>query len=272
MGVWLGVSEKGSNNRNQIKLSLIIPAYNEEMNIIPTLNSLLATLRHESIPFEIIVINDNCQDNTRQLVEERQKEMPEVILVNRTLPRGFGRAVRSGLEHSTGDVIILFMADLSDDAQDVIRYYRKIEGGFDCVFGSRFTKESKVTGYPKIKLIVNRIVNRMLQILFFTKHNDLTNAFKAYRSHVIRDIMPLQASHFNITIEMSLSALIRKYNIATIPINWNGRTWGSSELRLRVMGRRYLATLLKIWFERMLIMDDLIAEKKPNSDLSFRQD
>jgi dolichol-phosphate mannosyltransferase len=245
-----------------MKLSVIIPAYNEEMNIIPTLDELLNTLRKEDIPFEIIVVNDNCQDNTRRLVEERQKDAPEITLINRDLPRGFGRAIRSGLKYATGDVIIPVMADLSDDSLDIIRYYHKIEEGYDCVFGSRFMKGSNVKGYPKVKLIINRLVNKMLQILFFTSHNDLTNAFKAYRSHVIKDIMPLQACHFNITIEMSLSALIRKYNIASIPINWNGRTWGSSDLKLREMGRRYLATLLKIWFERMLIMDDLMSEKE----------
>jgi dolichol-phosphate mannosyltransferase len=261
MGVRKIVSEPKSN---QMKLSLIIPAYNEEMNIIPTLDELLKTLRKEHIPFEIIVVNDNCHDNTRSLVEEKQKEAPEIVIINRTPPRGFGRTLRAGLKQATGDVIIPVMADLSDYSQDVIRYYRKIEEGYDCVFGSRFTKGSKVTGYPKIKLIINRLVNRMLQILFFTRNNDLTNAFKAYRSHVIQNIMPLQACHFNITIEMSLSALIRKYKIASIPIHWNGRTWGSSNLRLREMGRRYLATLLKIWFERMLIMDDLMADKEEN--------
>ncbi len=248
-------------DQNRMKLSLIIPAYNEEMNIISTLDKLLKALRVEGIPFEIIVVNDNCQDNTRQLVEERQKEAHEIILINRTPPRGFGRAIRSGIDRSTGDVIIPVMADLSDDSRDVIRYYRKIEDGYDCVFGSRFMNGSSVTGYPKNKWIVNRIVNRVLQVLFFTRHNDLTNAFKAYRSDVIKDIMPLQACHFNITIEMSLSVLIRRYKIASMPINWNGRTWGSSDLRLREMGRRYLATLLKIWFERLLIMDDLIDDR-----------
>jgi dolichol-phosphate mannosyltransferase len=255
------VSESKSNN---LKLSLIIPAYNEEMNIIPTIDNLLKVICDEGIPFEIIVVNDNCKDNTQEVVEKKQKNTPEIVLVNRRKPRGFGRAIRSGLKHASGDIIVPFMADLSDDPLDVIGYYRKIENGYDCVFGSRFTRQSKLSGYPKLKLVINRLVNRFLQVLFVTGHNDLTNAFKAYRSNVIKDIMPLQACHFNITIELSLSALIRKYKIASMPVNWNGRTWGSSNLRLREMGRRYLATLLKIWFERMLIIDDLMADKKTN--------
>lgn len=249
-------------NAPALKLSLVVPAYNEEMTIRPTLTSLMSALRAASIPFEIIVVNDNCQDNTQSTVVEMMAGAPEIVLVNRTPPSGFGRAIREGLCHVTGDVVVPFMADLSDDPRDVIRYYRLIAAGKDCVYGSRFTRKSHVTGYPRMKLAVNRLVNRMLQVLFLTRHNDLTNAFKAYRKDVIEAISPLQACHFNITIEMSLSALIRGYDIAVIPIDWNGRTWGSSQLHLREMGRRYLATLLKIWFERLLIMDDLTAEQR----------
>lgn len=248
--------------KNTLKLSVIIPAHNEEENIGQTVSDIAAELHKEEIPFEIVAVNDNSRDGTESVIKKMQVEIPELVLVNRTLPAGFGRAIRTGLENFTGDVVILVMADLSDDQKDIVRYYRKLEEGYDCVFGSRFARESVVKDYPKVKLIMNRIVNKMLQILFFTSHNDLTNAFKAYRSYVIKSILPLYACHFNITIEMSLSALIRKYNIVSIPINWYGRTWGQSKLKLNVMGRRYLATLLKIWLERLLIMDDLMAEKK----------
>lgn len=248
--------------RNSLKLSVIIPAHNEEENIGPTVTDIAAELRKEEIPFEIVAVNDNSRDETEAAIKRMQAEIPELLLINRTLPAGFGRAIRTGLENFTGDVVIPVMADLSDDPKDIVRYYRKLEEGYDCVFGSRFTRESIVKDYPKVKLIMNRLVNKMLQILFFTSHNDLTNAFKAYRSDVIKSILPLHACHFNITIEMSLSALVRKYNIASIPINWYGRKWGQSKLKVNVMGRRYLATLLKIWFERLLIIDDVMAEKK----------
>ena len=97
--------------------------------------------------------------------------------------------------------------------------------------------------------------------MFLTRYNDITNAFKAFRTSVIRECGPYQASHFNITIELSLSALIRRYHIAQIPINWYGRKWGASKLRLQEMGRRYLSTLLMMFFQRMLISDDLLAER-----------
>ena len=247
---------------NSLLYSILIPAYNEEKNIIPTLETLAEKLRAEGIPFELLVVNDNSTDNTPAVIEEKAHEIPEIHLVHNTPPGGLGRAVRCGLEHFNGDVLAVVMADSSDHPDDVVRCYRKIEEGYDCVFGSRFRKGSKVTHYPPVKLVVNRIVNRAMQALFFTHHNDLTNAFKVYRRHVIESILPLQAAHFNITIEMSLSSLIRRYRIADVPITWSGRTWGVSNLRLRKMGRRYLCTLLMIWCERLLILDDLLMENK----------
>lgn len=242
-------------------LSIVIPAYNEEENIEPTLSEIITVLNAKSIPHEIVVVNDNSKDKTPDVVRKMQLTHKQIKLVNRTPPGGFGRAIRTGLENFSGEYVVIVMADLSDDPEDIAKYYYKLKEGYDCVFGSRFQKESKVIDYPIVKLYINRIVNKMIQLLFWTGHNDLTNAFKGYRYDVVQTILPLRAAHFNITIEMSLSTLIRQYKIASVPIHWYGRKWGQSNLKLRAMGRRYLATLIKIWFERILILDDLLAEK-----------
>lgn len=228
------------------------------------MTEIAAKLKAAAIPYEIVVVNDNSKDKTPDIVRALQKKDRGIKLVNRTPPGGFGRAVRTGLENFSGDIVTIVMADLSDDPEDIIRYYRLIaDEGYDAVYGSRFVKGAQVVEYPKVKLYVNRIVNKMLQLLFWTRHNDLTNAFKAYRADVVRSVLPLKGAHFNIIIELSLSVLIRRYNIASCPIRWYGRKWGQSNLKLRAMGRRYLATLIKIWFERILILDDLMAENSP---------
>jgi dolichol-phosphate mannosyltransferase len=245
-----------------MKLSIIIPAYNEAENIGPCLKELQQVVGAENgIPYEIIVVDDNSSDATAEVVGAMIERDPLVRLVRRQPPGGFGRAIRSGLEAVTGDVVVICMADLSDDPRDVVAYYRKISEGFDCVFGSRFIKGSRVEQYPWVKLVVNRIVNTCIKWMFWTRFNDMTNAFKAYRTSVIRECGPHEASHFNITLELSLSALIRRYNIAQIPISWSGRQWGASNLKLREMGRRYLSTLLMMFFQRLLISDDLLAER-----------
>ena len=258
-------SSPGPAPANTLLYSIIIPAYNEERNILPTIRALAGELRDEDIPFELIVVNDNSSDQTPGVVADARDEFPEITLVHNAPPNGLGRAVRCGLAHYSGDVAAVVMADLSDNPKDVVRCYRAIEEGYDCVFGSRFIKGSHVSQYPIVKLIANRLGNRLIRLMFMTRFNDLTNAFKVYRRHVIDDISPLHAAHFNISIEMSLSALIRRYNILQIPIKWSGRTWGQSNLHLRAMTRRYVCTLLKIWFERLLILDDLMAEKGPQS-------
>lgn len=254
-------------DESAVLLSVVIPAYNEEKNLPPTVEDLLRVLRREAISFEIVVVNDNSKDSTRDVVLGLVRNNPEVVLVDNVPPGGFGRAIRMGLRSFAGDAVAIVMADSSDDPEDLVRCYRKLQEGYDCVFGSRFRPESKVVGYPPLKLAVNRIVNRMLQVLFLTRFNDLTNAFKVYRREAIEGIGTLDSSHFNITIEVSLSCLIRRYRIAEVPINWYGRKWGGSNLRLGQMGRRYLATLLKIWFERLLISDDVMLETEHRGGL-----
>ena len=249
---------------HELKASFVIPAFNEGDNLPATVNALQEVLQQNAIPYEIIIVNDNSTDNTGAVIAELIAADPCIRTIDRDPPSGFGRAIRSGLELVQGDVVFIYMADSSDDPADALMYYRKIEEGFDCVFGSRFRRGSKVTNYPKFKLLVNRMVNRCIQLMFFCPFNDLTNAFKAYRTHVILECGPYRASHFNITIELSLSALVRKYSIAEVPINWYGRTWGNSSLSLGKMGRRYLSTLIKVYGEKLLISDDLITERLAN--------
>jgi dolichol-phosphate mannosyltransferase len=124
-----------------MKLSIVIPAHNEEKNIGKCLGELRKVVGEKyNIPYEIIVVNDNSQDSTEDVVREAMKTDQAVRIVNRTPPGGFGRAVRSGLEAVSGDVVVIYMADLSDDPEDVVVYYRKIQEGYDCVYGSRFIK------------------------------------------------------------------------------------------------------------------------------------
>ena len=241
-------------------LSVCIPARNEEGNIGKAISAIAETLNEEKIPFEIVIANDNSTDNTAGIVRDRMAAGIPIRLINRTPPGGFGRAIRSCLTHAKGDIIAIMMADLSDDPKNLVDYYRVICSGYDAVFGSRFIPGSVVTDYPRVKLVANRVGNKLIQLLFRTGHNDLTNAFKAFRGDAIRSIMPLYASHFNITIEISLGLLVRGFSIATVPINWYGRTWGQANFKIRELGRRYFATMLKAFAERLFIHDDILAE------------
>ncbi len=241
--------------------SLVIPAHDEEHNLVSTVEELVRVLESERIPHEVVIVDDNSSDRTGAVAQELASRLRQVRIVTRTRMPGFGRAVRAGLDACRGDAVAIVMADRSDDPRDVVRYYRKLEEGYDCVFGSRFRSGSRVEHYPRGKLIANRIVNRSIQLLFWTRFNDLTNAFKAYRMEVLRACGPYSSSHFNLIVEMSLSALIRRYHIAEIPIRWYGRTWGASKLSIFQMGRRYLVVVLKVFFDKLLIGDDILEER-----------
>jgi dolichol-phosphate mannosyltransferase len=237
-------------------LSIVIPAYNEEDCIADTVHSIVERLQRDNLDYEILVVNDNSKDHTEGVLQELNQENPRVRYVTNYYPNGFGFAVRCGLENFTGDAVAIVMADSSDSPENIVDYYYKLQQGYDCVFGSRFVKGGKVIDYPGHKLLVNRLANLFIQIIFGLPFNDTTNAFKIYRKEVIEGISPLLSHHFNLTVEMPLKAIVRGYSYTTIPITWRNRTTGVSKLKLKEMGSRYLFIVLSIWLEKHLSRGD----------------
>jgi dolichol-phosphate mannosyltransferase len=171
-------------------------------------------------------------------------------------PHGFGRAITLGLDSMTGDAAVIFMGDESDDSRDVVRYWEKLNEGYDCVFGSRFIKGGGTIDYPPIKLFMNRLANSFVRLLFRHGLNDTTNAFKAYRKEVIEGIRPILSPHFNITVELPLKAIVRGYNFTVIPITWRNRRTGVAKLKIKEMGSRYLFIVLYVWLEKYFSQGD----------------
>lgn len=165
-------------------------------------------------------------------------------------PHGFGHAIRLGLDRMSGDAVVIMMADASDDAGDVVRYWQTLNEGWDCVFGSRFIAGGNTIDYPRLKLLFNRLANTFLQLVFGIQLNDTTNAFKAYRREVIAGCRPLLAAHFDLTVELPLKAITRGFTWTVIPITWRNRKTGEAKLKIKEMGRRYLFTVLSVWLEK----------------------
>jgi dolichol-phosphate mannosyltransferase len=246
-----------SDNLTGIKVfSIVIPAHNEEGCIVPTIESISQILEQKKIAYEILVVNDNSRDKTEELLQQLNSENSQVRYINNYYPNGFGFAVRCGLENFQGDAVAIVMADSSDAPENIVDYYYKLQEGYDCVFGSRFIKGGKVIDYPTHKLLVNRLANLFIQILFGLKFNDTTNAFKAYRREVIEGISPLLSHHFNLTVEIPLKAIIRGYSYTIMPITWQNRATGVSKLKLKEMGSRYLFIVLYAWLEKYLSRGD----------------
>ncbi len=240
-----------------MKLSIVIPARNEEGNIGKTLSLLREHLDKNGLSnFEIVVVDDGSKDRTGEIVRDFSLQDSRIRCVRNTGRHGFGRAVAFGLSHFTGEAVIIYMADASDDPADVIKYYGILRDEADCAFGSRFMKGGGTIDYPRFKLVINRIVNLVIRLMFRHGYNDTTNAFKGYRREVIENSRPYVSPHFNLTIEMPLKAFVRGYSYKIIPITWRNRDVGESALKLKEQGSRYLYTLLTVWFEYLLVRRD----------------
>ena len=249
LAYWVGSGVAGM-------LSVVIPARNEQGNLDTTVAALIHALDEANIVHEIVLVNDHSTDGTAAEARALEQRFPTFRCVDNRLPNGFGLAVRYGLSEMRGEAVAVVMADGSDAPEDVVRYWRKLQEGYDCVFGSRFIRGAQVIDYPIHKLILNRIANAVVQALFFHGLNDTTNAFKCYRREVIAGIHPILSNHFNLTVELPLKAVIRGYSYAVIPISWRNRKIGLSKLKIREMGSRYTFIMLYCLLEKSLSRGD----------------
>lgn len=239
-----------------MKLSVVMPAQNEEGSVGRTVEGVARVLDREGIDYELIVVNDDSEDSTEAVVAAIGERNPRVRVHRSHNERGFGNAIRAGLDVFEGDAVAIVMADASDDPEDLVRYHRLLEEGYDCAFGSRFVPGAKVYDYPRLKYVVNRLANQFIRVLFRHRYNDTTNAFKAYRREVVETIQPLLSKHFNLTVEMPLKAIVRGHSYAVVPTSWTNRTSGEAKLAMKEMGSRYLFITLYVWLEMTLSRGD----------------
>jgi len=240
-----------------MKLSILIPAYDEEESITETIDALEKALSTVKIDHEILVVNDNSKDNTIKVLEQLSQKYSSFTYVTNPGPNGFGYAVRYGLERYKGDCVAIMMADLSDSPYDLIKFYATmLEKNVDCVFGSRWGKNGKVIDYPFIKKIINRIANGIIRLVMNISYNDTTNAFKLYKREVIEGVKPILSPHFNLTIELPLKAIIRGYSYEVIPNSWTNRKFGISKLKIKEMGSRYFFILVYCFIEKYFSRGD----------------
>lgn len=248
----MGDEEKESLKR----LSVVIPARNERDALPDTVRTLHQVLEEGGVPHQIIVVDDGSTDDSWEVLEGLAKEVGILCPVRNEGLNGFGRAIIRGFEAVEGDAVVIFMADQSDSPADVVNYWRKLNEGYDCVFGSRFIAGSEVIDYPRLKFFLNRFANFIVKLIFNIRLNDTTNAFKAYRTTVIHGCRPLISPHFNLTVELPLKAIVRGFTWTVIPISWRNRTSGTAKFRIKEMGSRYFFICAYVWLEKYFSRGD----------------
>src|SRR5215475_15683870 len=145
-------------------LSVVIPARDEEECIAGTVEHLHLELELNHVPHEIVVVDDGSTDHTWDVIRDLSQKTPMVRPIRNEGPHGFGNAVVKGIDSALGDCVVVMMADESDDCRDVVHYWRLLNKGWDCVFGSRFVKGGGVIDYPWIKLRLNRLANLFIRV------------------------------------------------------------------------------------------------------------
>ena len=234
-----------------MKLSIIIPVKNEEFLIKKIIDQLQNKLKN--LPYEIIFIDDFSTDNTAKVTKELIKDKPQINIYGNER-KGLGGVITRGIFKANGEVVCIMMSDLSDNIDDLEKYYTIIKDeDIDAVFGSRFIEGSKVIDYPKKKLILNRIFNIITKLLFISDYNDFTNAFKIYKKSALLKTFPLVSESFNIFLELPLKIISRKMKYKIIPISWSNRKEGVSKFDIKELRAKYLFTLIYCLLEKLLL-------------------
>jgi uncharacterized protein (TIRG00374 family) len=238
-------------------VSCIVPARNEEGNIVTVIAALTSVLSDTPTicDYEIIVVDADSTDSTTVLVDALSQKDPHIHPVHWTPSPGFGTAIKTGMAHARGDIVIPFMGDLSDNAHDIPRLVERIGEGYDIVYGSRFMEGGTLINYPRTKLIANRAFNNLVRVSFGIPHQDITNALKAYRKEVLDEIGidNLESRGFDLTVELPIKAYIRGFKSSEVPVQWSDRTAGDAKQKLSRAGSVFGKRFLNLFFHGILV-------------------
>jgi ubiquinone/menaquinone biosynthesis C-methylase UbiE len=226
-------------------VSIVIPCYNEEVNVAPLVNGLLQ--HYDAYIHELVLVDDNSTDRTRSVIEHLATQEPRVRLVVRIPPNGVGRALRDGMRAATGEWVLLMDCDFLHILPELREMFDAAAAGYDVVLGSRFSRESVLINYPLRKILLNRAFHVLANLLLRHFIRDGTNNLKLLRRDVVRNL-EIEIPWFGANAETGLKPLLMGYRVREIPISWINRTpeMGKSSFSLVKNGSGYAQVLAKL--------------------------
>lgn len=229
-----------------------MPAYKEEEFIKDALKNLVETFRTHCFDFEIITVIDVVQnDKTLEIVQNLAESSKEIVMVTRHGKQGIGSAIREGITNATKDTILIATAEISEDPVDLAEMVKKMNEGYDMVFGNRFYVDAKREGYELKKYIGNRLCNYAIKILFGIKSQDITNGIKIYKSSILKQMKTISYG-FEIFAEIPITAYVNGFrNFVEIPIKHKARDNIYSKFNLTKEGQRFFGAVTKCYLYKL---------------------
>ncbi|GAB3144804.1 glycosyltransferase family 2 protein [Microbacterium neimengense] len=220
-----------------VRVSIVVPAYNEGDEIIPFLNRVTGTV---TVPFEILVVVDTDSDTTIPAVESVTAMDDRVRVIVNTYGRGPAHAIRYGFDAAHAETVVVTMADGSDDPRQIDELTELVERGVVVAAGSRYMAGGQQIGGPRLKRTLSRVAGQSLHLLAGIGTRDATNSFKAYNAEFVRTATIQSRDGFEIGLELTAKARRARLPVAELPTIWLDRTVGESNFKLRKWIPKYL--------------------------------
>ncbi len=233
---------------DNLKLSLVIPTYNEEGNIKTLLETTSRALKSIPISFELIVVDDNSQDQTRPIVKDLQKTNPEIILIERNTERGLATALTRGYQASRGQYLGAMDADLAHDPKYLPEMIRLLDSGqADFVIGSRYIPGAKFEGKPLLNRMASLAGQFLIKIILGLSVKDTSNNYRVFRKNIWEKIKDRLHPEGNIMLtEIVYLAAKNNFRIKEIPILYLERRLGKSKLSVFKETTKFFKNIWKI--------------------------
>jgi hypothetical protein len=230
-------------------VSIVVPCHNEEMNIEPLvlgLRDMFGDYIHE-----IILVDDNSSDSTRDVITSLVTRDPRIKPLYRTPPNGVGRAISDGLRVVTGNYVLSLDCDFVNLLPEMRDLFDAAAQGYDVAVGSRFSRHSILLNYPPLKILANRAFHLIARVTLLARFRDLTNNVKLMRREVAEQLVLLEPG-FAINAETGLQPLLMGYSVKEVPMSWIGRgtNMGTSSFHMLKAGSGYWRVLGRLWLKR----------------------
>jgi dolichol-phosphate mannosyltransferase len=243
----IGESVKSIGEVVKYRVYIVIPALNEEGSIEQTLHAIVAAC--VDLPYQVLIVNDHSTDRTAEIVDAFALKHGNVRRVDNLGPGGFSNALRVGYEAAGDGAIVTMMADLCDDPTSLAPMYEMILEGYDVVCGSRYMPGGgKENEEGWLKGLLSRSVGLSLHRLAGIPTHDVTNAFKMYRSDLLKSTS-IEEAGFACSMEITIKAYLKGARIGEVPTTWRGRMAGKSKFSMIKGIRPYLR-----WYIWMVVL------------------